>query len=308
MKLRNVQSILAIALSLQLGALSVGVGMAASPVIGTAMTQGSFRVDQTTVRGNATLFEGSMLETATVASAVELANGTRLELGIESRGRLYGDHLVLEKGRGRLAGTGAYRMEALGLRVQPVGAGASGQIAVEQDRVLVAALTGAFQVSNSSGQIVANLPAGAALSFEPQAGAPDATRVTGCLQEQAGHYLLTDEVTNIMVELAGAGLQQEMGNRVEITGSMDPSASPYEEASQYIRVSQVRQIEEGCGNGAAIAAAAGTAGAAGAAAGIGMTATTVAIVGGVAAAAAVGGLAAADLLPGQGGEEPISRQ
>ncbi len=295
MNLKNLQAMVALAIAVPAGT------WAASPVIGTAMTNGSFRVDQATVRGNATLFEGSVLETATASSAVQLSNGTRLELSADSRGRLYGDRLILEKGQGELAESNQYRFEALGLWVEPVNSTSRGRIAVGGNQVLVAALDGSFRIRNSAGQIVANLPAGTTLSFEPQVADRNAARVTGCLETQEGHYVLTDEVTNLTVELGGAGLASEAGNRVEITGAMDPTATPVKQASQYIRVSQVRQLNKGCGNNGAIAAAAGAGGASAGGGILGVSVTTVAVIGGVAAAAAVGGLAAADALPGQGG-------
>jgi hypothetical protein len=267
-------------------------------VIGTVVAKGAFRMDNATVEGNATLFEGSTLETAQAASSVALSGGARLWLAASSRGKLFGDRLILEKGGTRLDQGPGFRMEALGLTIQPERGASTGTVALKgAGRVEVAALTGAFRVLNGRGQLVANVAAGSALAFEPQAGAGTATRVSGCLESRDGHYLLTDEVTNVRVEVSGAGLAGETGNRVELTGQMDPAATPVSGTSQLIRVNQVRRVARGCGNTGAVAAAAG-AGGAGAAAGI--SAATVAIIGGVAAAAVVGGLAAAEALPGQG--------
>ncbi len=294
--LRTVQKVLAVAMSVNLGII-----LAASPVIGTVMTKGSFRVDNATVNGNATLFEGSTLETYDAASSVALSSGAKLWLAASSRGKLYGDRLVLEKGQTQLDQATAFRLEALGLTIQPERATSTGRVSVQGPaRVEVAALTGGFRVLNSRGQLVANLAAGSALAFEPQAQASQ-TRVTGCLESRDGRYVVTDEVTNVAVEVAGAGLADEAGNRVELTGQMDPTATPLSGTSQLIRVSQVRRVARGCGNNGAAAAAAAAGGAAGgAAAAGGISAATIAIVGGVAAGATLGGLAAADALPGQG--------
>jgi hypothetical protein len=295
------KSVLAVAMSLHLG-----IAMAASPVIGTVVAKGSFRVDSATVNGNATLFEGSLLETGSAASSVALENGAKLWLGAASRGKLFGDRLVLEKGESRLDNATGYRLEALGLTIQPERGTSTGRVALSgARRVEVAALTGGFRILNGRGQLVANLAAGSALAFEPQAQA-NATRVTGCLEARSGRYVVTDEVTSVTVEVAGAGLNDEAGNRVELTGQMDPTATPLSGTSQLIRVAQVRRVARGCeGGGAAAAAAAagGAAAGAGAAAG-GIGVTTIAVIGGVAAAATIGGLAAADALPGQGDDEP----
>ena len=78
------------------------LALAAPPVIGTVEAKGAFRVDNATVRGNATLFEGASIETAEPAAvpssgaaatvSMELNNGARVSLGAGSKGRFFGDH------------------------------------------------------------------------------------------------------------------------------------------------------------------------------------------------------------------------
>lgn len=301
MRLPTVQSVLAVTLAVQMTA-----AWAATPVIGTVAAKGAFRVDNATVSNNATLFEGSTLETNNVASSVALQSGSRLLLGAGSRGKLFGDRLVLERGSMQLDHSIGFRLEALGLIIQPDRAQASGRILIQNKKVQVASLTGGFRVLNASGQLVANMAPGALIAFEPQAAQSSVTRVTGCLENRSGRYVITDQTTNVTVEVAGNGVAGEAGNRVEINGQMDPSATPVTGATQVIRASAVRRVERGCGSGAAAAAAGGAAAggaAAGGAAAAGISATTVAIVAGVAAGAALGGLAAADALPGQGDDD-----
>jgi hypothetical protein len=277
-----------------------GCGMAAAPVIGTASARGAFRLDHATVAGNATLFEGSLLETAAAASSVSLSGGTRLSLERGSRARLFGDRLILEQGETHLRHAQGFRLEALGLRVEPGPSASTGRISLEGARRLrVAALAGSLRVRNARGQLVANLPAGVTLAFEPQQdGNPQAVRLTGVLEDRGGHYLLTDEVTSVRVELVGAALSGEAGRRLEITGTLDPSVAPAPGASEVVRVTATRRL---AGSPAAAAGQGGRAAAGGA------TMKTVTILGGVAAAAAVGGLAAAEALPGQGESGGVSR-
>ena len=285
MKLRVIEATLALSMS-------VGIGMAAAPVIGTASASGAFRLDHANVTGNATLFEGSLVETAQAASTVSLSSGARVLLEAGSRGQVFGDRLVLEKGAGRLDNGTGFHVVALGLRVQPERGVATARVALDSARrVRVAALTGSFRILNARGQLVANLPAGAALAFEPQQAASAATRVTGLLETRNGRYLLTDEVTHVTVEVVGPGLAPEAGKRVELTGTVDAAATPAPGASQVIRVTQTRRLP-----GTSTAAAAGQ----GAASIAKISMTTITVIGGVAAAAVVGGLAAADALPGQG--------
>jgi hypothetical protein len=157
-----------------------------------------------------------------------------------------------------------------------------------------------FRVLNTGGQLIANLAAGAALAFEPQQ-APAMSRQR-LLENKSGHYLITDEVTSVTVEVEGSGIAQEAGNKVEVTGTTDPTATAANGASQLVRVREVRRVSKGCGG--AVAVAAGTGGTTGASGG-GIAVTTIAIVGGVAAAAVVGGFAATS--PERDAPSPASR-
>jgi hypothetical protein len=187
------------------------------------------------------------------------------------------------------------------------GAGSARVALAGSAHVQVEALAGSVRVLNSQGVFVAAIHSGNALEFAFQAsGAP--SKLSGCLRAVSGHYLVTDEVTNVTVEVAGSGLDKEGGNRVQITGAMDPAASPASGATEYIRVSGVKRLSRGCvatdraaaagaGGGNAGGAAGGAANAGGIAA---VSVTTIAIIGGVAAAAIIGGLAASGSLSGSG--------
>jgi len=50
---------------------------AATPAIGMAVANGSFQVDRMRVSGNATLFDGSVIETATIPASFGQATRTR---------------------------------------------------------------------------------------------------------------------------------------------------------------------------------------------------------------------------------------
>jgi hypothetical protein len=295
--LQTVQSVLALTMSV-----AMGLSLAASPVIGTVLSKGAFRMNHATVLGNATLTEGALIETSTPAS-VRLKSGDQLTLGQDSRGQIFGDRLVLEKGMSRLDKSTGIHLVALGLTVLPDRGDSKATVTLDGlRRVRVASSTGALRVLNSGGQLIANLPAGSAVAFEPQPGSGSVARVTGCLRQKSGHYLVTDAITNVTVEIAGAGIPEQLGNVVEVTGAMDVTATPSNDASQLIRAREVRRVTRGC-DGGATPAAAKTGGRGGI---FNAAGATVAVIGGVAAAAVIGGLAASDALPGQGAS-PSSR-
>src|SRR6185369_12080000 len=82
--------------------LITGWAVAAPPVIGTVTASGAFRLNGDTVMANGTLTEGAVLETGRGNSAVRITGGARLFLSPDSRGKLFSDRIVLEKGETRL--------------------------------------------------------------------------------------------------------------------------------------------------------------------------------------------------------------
>jgi hypothetical protein len=272
--------------------------MCAPPAIGIAKANGAFRVDQTGVYGNSTLFEGTAVETGKVISELHLQSGTEVILAAGSRSKVYRNHVVLEKGASQLKAVGTYGVEALGLHVTPIGSSSTIQVALNHpNHVQVAALAGSVQVANGQGVLVATIASGKALDLDPQAaGGAAAAHLTGCLQKTNGKFILTDETTNVTVEVQGAGLDAQAGNHVEIMGAMIPGATPAKGATQVTSVSKITRLGKGCGSKAGAAAAGKAAGgaAAGGATGAGISGATVAIIAGVGATGAVvGGLAAA---------------
>jgi len=238
-------------------------------------------------------------------------SGTRLELSSDSRGRFFGDHLVLERGQSVLHKAQGFRIEARGLTILPDSGASTGRILLAGNtRVQVSAVSGSFRVLNSRGMLVARIPSGRALVMEPQSSDGRA-RLTGRLVMRGGHYLLMDETTNVTVELAAKkSLANELGRRVEVTGLSNPTATPSSDATQVIEMAQVTPapppatVPAGSGGSAGGTAAGGTTG--GASSGAAVSVTLVAIIAGVAAAAVVGGLAATGSLGGSTAT-PVSR-
>lgn len=295
---------------------------AASPAIGLVTAEGSFQLDHSSVWRNATLFDGAVVETNVSSSSLQLDNGVRMRLAAKSRARVFESRLVLEKGIGQLESLN-YRIEADSLQVTADKPGATARVQVTgPNRIVVAARQGTVRVSNSEGVLIAKLDSGHAMAFEPQANSTTTvTKVSGILALKDGKFIVVDRVTNVTMQLQGAGLDKEVGNLVEITGTVDAEAPTVAGASQLIDVVKVKRLVKGAdalagagaagagaaGAGAGAAEGAGAGAAAGAAAGAGgglATGTIVAIVGGVAAAGTVGGLAAAGALPGQGSSQP----
>ncbi|MGD0361493.1 MAG: hypothetical protein ABSC93_11520 [Bryobacteraceae bacterium] len=297
-----------IARRVSLGLLSLcglSASFAANSAIGLVVADGSFQLDHSRVRGSATLFEGNVIETNISSSQLQLNNGVNLRLAADTRARVYASRLVLEQGIGQLE-SADYKIEAASLQVEADKRGATARVQLTgTKRVVVAARDGEVRVSNRDGVLIARVASGREMAFEPQEGSAAAvTKVSGILALKGGKFIVIDRTTNVTMQVQGAGLEPEVGNLVEIVGTVNAAAPTVAGASQLIDVTSVKRLTKSARPATAGAAGAAGAGAAGAAAGGLSTGAVVAIVGGVAAAGTIGGLAAAHALPGQSGSQP----
>jgi hypothetical protein len=266
---------------------SLGLLSAATSGIGVAMSEGNILINSSSAAGNATIFNGSTLETLSAASQVRLNDGARLRLASDSRGTVFSDHVDLQKGSASITG---YSANANGLNVRADGKASATISMRDQGVVEIAALTGSVHVFDAAGLNVANLLPGRALDLRPQdAGANAPSSLTGCAVRSGGNLLLTDETSNVTVQLKGGSVKT--GQRVQITGSMVPNATPPSGATQVINVTDVKQVGGPCKGGGSAAGAA-AAGAAGAGAGAAIGTTGIVIIGVAAAAGAGVGIAA----------------
>lgn len=188
------------------------------------------------------------METSETSSQLRLTNGVEMRLASDSRGTVFRDRLILERGAGQIESADRFLIEAKGLHILAEGPAAAGRVAVTDDQMVqVAALRGHFRVLTADGITVAAMAAGKALAFDAaQAGASAPWSMAGCLFERNGRYLLRDETTAVTVEVRGAGLATSVGNQVAITGVVVPGVQPADGAAQMIQVSTVRQTGEAC--------------------------------------------------------------
>src|ERR1019366_9213682 len=222
MRFLNTKTVLALTFSS-----SMTLVWAANPGIGVAMSEGNIYINEAKAAGNATILDGSTLETDRTASQIRLNGGAQLRLSTSSRGTIFADHIDLQKGSARIAGDSA---NARGLSVRADENSSATVSMRDQGVIQVAALTGNVHVFNAAGLNVANLVPGRALDLKPQdAGASAPSSLVGCPVKAGSVVLLTDETSNVTVQLKGGSLKT--GTRVQITGSMVPNSTPVSPAT-----------------------------------------------------------------------------
>jgi hypothetical protein len=223
--------------------------LAATPVIGVAISSGSFEINNSPVSGSATLFDGSTVRTASFASRLDLKEA-QVGLGSNSRATVSQKRVLLEEGYGELGSGVGYQIEARSLRVAPQTSAAVARVQLEgATKIVVEALNGPVRVFNQAGLLVLNMKPGAIFTLEPQQGATNASDVRGCLLWKDGNYIVAAPDGQV-VTLTGqqAALDAVSGNPVHVTGTAVAGPAG---ASQVIAVAKVDKTGEGGCVGAA---------------------------------------------------------
>ncbi len=227
--------------------------VAGTTAIGTASARGDMRVDGYSVNGNATLFDGTVVETGQATAALRLGGGVEIKLGIGSRSTLHRDRIVLEQGASEFAPSSPFSVEAKGLRVTPSEPNSRAVVSMTGlNTVDVAALAGGFQVTNGRGLVLAHLTSGRAMSFAMQAETSGTIKVEGQLYKEGGHYYILESLSNTRYLLNGKGFFWSEGKEVIITGTVDQRATPTGGAKAVVNVVSMTQEHvsgEGIANG-----------------------------------------------------------
>jgi hypothetical protein len=214
--------------------------IAASPGIGIVTASGHFTLDKAQVWGNATVFDGSVIETGAASSEVSLRSGAKLQLAKDSRARISFGRVVLEKGIGQISAPESFEVNAANLRIH-----IDGRLRVDMlNGVQIASLLGSARVSSASGILLAAIPAGRAMNFSQEAANGTVTR-TGCLLFKDNHFILQDENTQEVVEVAGQNFSTQIGNRVEITGAASTSKPAVSIATILVNVANLTPKSNG---------------------------------------------------------------
>jgi hypothetical protein len=214
------------------GALCVSsYALAASPsIIGSVTARGETKIDNHDVQGSGTVFDGSVIETGQSVSSeadLRLTNNAVVTLLRDSRGTLYRDHFVLERGRARLGSTDSFRIQANDVLVVPTEAHSSGIVSIDPaNSVTVEAKNGTLEVRNSSGVGVARVQSGNALSFSAASGkSPTEFSATGKVSSENGRYYLDSTETCMKYEVKGDNLKDFDGTSVVASGVLQPAAA-----------------------------------------------------------------------------------
>lgn len=194
--------------------------------IGTVSARGEMRVDNYAVNGNATLFDGSVVETRQATADLRLNKGTQVTMSTASRGTFYSDHLVLQQGQSEVSASGPFQLEANGLRVVPSQPNAHGVVSIKPDKTVeVASINGSFGVTSEHGVLLANVRPGRVVSFAMQAGAnPETFSGVGLVSIENGTYYLTTDA-DVKYILSCKDFHKYVWDKVQVSGTLQTTGN-----------------------------------------------------------------------------------
>lgn len=191
--------------------------------IGTASARGEMRVDHNSVKGNATLFDGSVVETGQATANLHLNKGAQITLSTGARSTLYSNRIILEQGSGEFDASRSFQLEANGIHVTPNQPHSRAVVELKPDKTVeVASLDGSFGITNSRGILLANILPGSPLTFAMQAGAgaeAESFSGTGLVSFENGTYYLTTD-THAKYVLTCKDPHRFVGNKVQVSGTL----------------------------------------------------------------------------------------
>lgn len=234
---------------------AVSLIRAAPASVGAVSTHGPVRVNDNEIQGTATLLPGALITTGRASTATLLLQQRRASVLVapQSIVHVFADHLLLDQGQVEISagpGGAAYRVETGWVRFEVPATGHCRGTAksISPQEYEFSADGCPASVTTPGGQPVATIPAGQFLRLRKPAAPADEFSVTGCLQREGARLLLTDEATNLKVELRGGGpaLLTHVGHRIKADGLALAGARPTPGIAYVINVRTEQQLPGNC--------------------------------------------------------------
>lgn len=214
--------------------------------IGTVNARGDMRIDGNLVNGNATLFDGTVVETGTATADLRLAKGVEFTLSPNSRTTLHSNYLLLERGQTEISGAGSFKVEANGLTVSPLESHSRALISIKADNTTeVASLNGSFGISNGQGSLISTVRPGRSLLFAKQTSTSHSTSFSGqgtvSVDKDGFYFFFTDKGGTF--QLVGKDLKDFLGYEVKVTGTVQPGVKPVMTATEVVSVNTIKIVQ-----------------------------------------------------------------
>jgi hypothetical protein len=224
----------------------VSAAFATSSNIGFVIATGEIQVDGSLVRGNSTIFSGSVIASGSDVASLRFSDGTSAMMNPGSIVTVYTDRSVLQQGVTTQRGVDKHAVVADGLRISSVTPNAVALVGVKDaSHFKVASQLGELNVSSDSGILMARVEPGDTLGFSiGQAAANQDQEVSFC-GKLSGNHQLKDSITKVTYQLQGTNLDPFVGKWVDVTGTT-LERNPSSTAPQVVTVSNITKLDHPC--------------------------------------------------------------
>jgi hypothetical protein len=227
---------------------SYALAVTPSPSIGSLTARGETRIDNQQVQGSGTVFDGSVIETGqSISSSADLhiSNNVKITLLRDSRGTLYHDHFMLQRGGAQLGSTDSFPVQAIGVVVVPTEAHSSGVVSIDPaNSVTVDAKNGTLEIRDSSGASVALVRPGHPLTFSSLTDkSPAEFSAMGTVSSENGRFYLNSAETGMKYEVMGDNLQNFDGTSVVASGVL-ATAAPTAGVAGLLQANSIRSSKD----------------------------------------------------------------
>ena len=190
--------------------------------VGTVILRGDMRIDGNQVTSDATLFDGSTVETAEASATLHLNANADIMMTAGTRSIVHDGYVKLEQGKIDVKPTCGFVVEANGVRITPSSANSH---AVISSNASVTALTGEFLILDNQGRVLSRIRNGTSQAFGTgQAQPTGPATYAGALSNLDNHSMLTlfGPDNNVTYELQGRSANKVQGKFVLVNGTIDP--------------------------------------------------------------------------------------
>jgi hypothetical protein len=185
------------------------------------------RIDGNQVTSDATLFDGSTIETTEASAMLHMNANADIMMTAGTRSTVHDGYVKLEQGKIDLKPACGFVVEANGVRITPSSLTSRAEITSSAS---VTVLSGEFLILDNQGRVLSRVHNRGSQSFDASHALP-AGRATyaGTLSSLDLHSMLTlfGPDSNITYELQGRSAKKMQGKFVLVNGTIDPKKSSF---------------------------------------------------------------------------------
>jgi len=213
---------------------SAAYGQTNAKVVGSAAVRGNLRIDGNQVTSDATLFDGSTVETTDATATLQMGSHAVVLMNAGTRSIVHDGYITLDQGKIDVRATCGFVVDADQVRVTPNSSASHGVVYISNSSVSVLAMDGEFLILDKEGRVLGTIHSGQSQAFsagKEQTAGP--ATYAGTLSSTDNHPMLTlfgpdNKTTYELQGRSATHIEADLQSRlVLVNGAVDPKRSSY---------------------------------------------------------------------------------